>query len=416
MKKNLTTRAKLVLIHITQNPNNDLLSIANMLEVSTRQIRYDIECINEYYNINITTDNKGNIFVGNISEIHKCIQKIDENIKFSKEERVNYLLIMLAYNLDCLNINEYGRRLNTSRVTIKNDLEEVKNILMKKYHLRLEYDLKYKLVGQEKHLFIFREETLSILEKFNCAPFNTNYNFYFDKNLIAPALVDIVQTKIIVKEFMNQVDLYCNDDYFKCIAYSIIMTLWYCKHKLKLPKELTEGRENEIILDIDFKQLYDKLEAHYQFALDDISKWHISSIISSFFLAVDKKESSIIEKVITYIYHLIVYLNEECGISLFNDFELLKALFHHLAALSKRKSKDLDVPTIEQYAIPLDKKIKDRISEFCLKNVDIICVNTVQEIALIQLYVANSLRKNQNYKRKYQIMLVSGCSSYQKTH
>ncbi len=415
VNKNLTIRARNVLEYSVRSQSLDLKSIALELNVTVRQVRYDIECINHYFgSLVISIDYKGNILVEDRQRVYELLETIKCKIKFSKAERQNYMFVMIAYNFEHFNLNKIAQKLNTSRVTIKNDLQEIKSILLDKYHLTLDYDQKYLLTGKDQDLFQFRRETLSSLESFNSGRFTNDHDFYFDMNIIQPALRDIEQSKAILQQFMDSYELYSNNDCFIFIAYYMIMIIWYRKHHYAIPRKLIEEKHDMILLDISFEPLYVELEKYFKFLLDNQSKKQIASIISTFFITFRVEEAGTIERVISYIYQFIVYLKENCSVSLENDEYLLKMLFHHLITLCKKGQEDLNLSVLDYYDVPLKSHIKECIKEFCLKHTNLIDIHTKQEIIFLQLYIANSLKKKQKLSNRKKVMLVSSTSLYYK--
>lgn len=112
------------------------------------------------------------------------------------------------------------------------------------------------------------------------------------------------------------------------------------------------------------------------------------------------EEAGTIERVISYIYQFIVYLKENCSVSLENDEYLLKMLFHHLITLCKKGQEDLNLSVLDYYDVPLKSHIKECIKEFCLKHTNLIDIHTKQEIIFLQLYIANSLKKKQKLSNR----------------
>lgn len=129
MVKKVTSRIKQIAEIILSKPNVTLKGISDILKISLRQVRYDISCINDYFEDLsrpvLETDNKGLFVVNNVEKL-KIIKKSKEaNFKSSPEQRLHLLLVICAFNIERMNLSQLSREMDISRTTIKNDLKLV---------------------------------------------------------------------------------------------------------------------------------------------------------------------------------------------------------------------------------------------------------------------------------------------------
>lgn len=410
MNKELTSRSKNVMTYIEKNHECTLRDIAEKLNLSLRQVRYDIQCINNYFNkILILTDNKGKILIDDIDDF----RFFNSEITYSKSERHDYIMVLIAFDMQTFNINQIAQKLNKSRVTIKNDLDEIKKILTDKYGLSLKYYHKYILEGTEEDIFRLRIDGLKILKKYYQSHSDDEWHIYNHLDYIHILLTYMDQMESILRKFMEKYQLHSNDAQFWYIANRLTIMIWYKKHKKSIPRNLIEGEHNILSLEINFNDLYYELEKYFCIQLDSNLKEHIVKVISIFFINFNQNEANMIERVVIYIYEFIKYIQDNCHIKLYNDKNLFLGLFQHLIIYCKKGCIDLDLTIFKTYEIPLDDEIKKCINDFCLSHTDTIQIHTFQEIAFLQLYIVNSIRKKTEYNKK-KVVLVSGASFYHK--
>ena len=133
MAREVTSRMNRIIELLITSKYRNLKEIADVLGITLRQIRYDIDRINSNF-VNdhilmIETDNKGLIIINDMEKLKKFHLAQEKEFKCSREQRIILLTNVIAFDIEVLNLNEISKKVNVTRVTIKNDLNEVKSIL-----------------------------------------------------------------------------------------------------------------------------------------------------------------------------------------------------------------------------------------------------------------------------------------------
>lgn len=153
MTKEVTSRMNRIIELLITSKCRDLKEIADVLEITLRQVRYDIDRINDNFVddhiLMIKTDNRGFIIINDMERLKKFNLTQGSEFKFSREQRITLLKTVIAFDIEALNLNEISKKVNVTRVTIKNDLNEVKKLLSK-YNLKLVFINYFYLIGKLK--------------------------------------------------------------------------------------------------------------------------------------------------------------------------------------------------------------------------------------------------------------------------
>ena len=127
--------------------------LLNELELSSRQLAYSIEAINEKLSekrLPLIERRNGYYYAKNESADYLTIHQSVQDIIFSKEDRVHLLLIMILTRVEELSLDHFCIELQISKNTALADIKKAKTLLLK-YHLEIEFSRKkgYVIVGEE---------------------------------------------------------------------------------------------------------------------------------------------------------------------------------------------------------------------------------------------------------------------------
>ena len=238
MVKKITSRMKQIAEIILSEPNITIKEVSDTLKISLRQVRYDVSCINEYFkdlsHPVLETDNKGLFIVNNVEKLKIIKKSKKNNFKFSQEQRLHLLLVICAFNIKKMNLSQLSKEMNISRMTIKNDLELVKESL-KQYHLELNYNNIFYLTGNAKNQYEFQRDVLYLIE----------YSLYkeeFEKceilmhQYIMETFNNITIREIfpILHQFFETNNQIITDSLIYWFACTILLNIWYDKNNIPL--------------------------------------------------------------------------------------------------------------------------------------------------------------------------------------
>lgn len=417
MKKEITSRMNQIMELIIFSDCKTLKEIADTMGISLRQVRYDISRINEILGTNqmipvIETDNKGKIVINDEKKIRDLNKIQGKKFKCTKEQRLILLFNIIAFNIKSLNLNKLSKQLNVTRVTVKNDLNEIRKML-EQHNLNLIYVNRFYLVGDEEDIFEFRLEALKKIE----------YTLYKDKfEKIEYLLQEYIQetfSKVklrnvmpIISAFMKKNNVLIKDLEFYWLSSTILLMLWYISIGYEIPNR---KHLNTDILDFDYEEMFTSLEKFMNVELGNSDKAKIKAVISTICNHDNIEATDFNRCVIEYIYKLIIELPKKYREIFINDGILLKGLYDHLERCYKKIEASLEFETIEDYQINLDPQLEDLIDKFCIKNKQLIDLSYKSDKELLKLHFANSLYQHQR-KEKKRVLLVSGTSKVVKTH
>ena len=231
MAREVTSRMNRIIELLITSKYRNLKEIADVLGITLRQIRYDIDRINSNF-VNdhilmIETDNKGLIIINDMEKLKKFHLAQEKEFKCSREQRIILLTNVIAFDIEVLNLNEISKKVNVTRVTIKNDLNEVKSILSK-YNLKLVYINRFYLIGDAEDIFEFRLNVLRSIEY-------SLYKDHFEKieNLITEYITKVFPNRRlreiipIITNFIKANNILIKDSDLYWLIINILLVLWY---------------------------------------------------------------------------------------------------------------------------------------------------------------------------------------------
>lgn len=261
MAREVTSRMNQIIELLITSKCQNLKQIANVLGITLRQVRYDIDRINENFSDNhflmIETDNRGFIIINDKKQLESFYLAQENDFKCSREQRLILLTTIIAFDIEELNLNEISKKVNVTRVTIKNDLAEVKKILSQ-YRLKLVYDKHFCLFGEAEDIFEFR---LNVFRNIEYAL----YKDHFEKieNLIIEYIVktfpnrrlrDIIP---IITDFIKTNNILIKDSDLYWLITNILLVLWYIHKKIEIPNE---KHRTVNIVSFNYNALFENLE------------------------------------------------------------------------------------------------------------------------------------------------------------
>lgn len=201
--------------------------LSQLLEVSDRSIRYDIENINSYLNefelIPIEKQSKGFLSYSKPDIERLLFHSSDNNENFYNQYRDELILIQIAFE-DNINIPTICEEFNLSRSTIKVSIKNSEKIL-ENYELKLILNPQkgLKLSGSEENI---RKFQLKLLNQFRFNQESSDYKFDFLKKYINKYFekTDLNNIKIFINYIINSLGKVISDEaYITLLNYTVIV-------------------------------------------------------------------------------------------------------------------------------------------------------------------------------------------------
>lgn len=201
--------------------------LSQLLEVSDRSIRYDIENINSYLNefelIPIEKQSKGFLSYSKPDIERLLFHSSDNNENFYNQYRDELILIQIAFE-ENINIPTICEEFNLSRSTIKASIKNSEKIL-ENYELRLILNPQkgLKLSGSEENI---RKFQLKLLNQFRFNQESNDYKFDFLKKYINKYFekTDLNNIKIFINYIINSLGKVISDEaYITLLNYTVIV-------------------------------------------------------------------------------------------------------------------------------------------------------------------------------------------------
>lgn len=412
MAREVTSRMNQIIELLITSKCQNLKQIANVLGITLRQVRYDIDRINENFSDNhflmIETDNRGFIIINDKKQLESFYLAQENDFKCSREQRLILLTTIIAFDIEELNLNEISKKVNVTRVTIKNDLAEVKKILSQ-YRLKLVYDKHFCLFGEAEDIFEFR---LNVFRNIEYAL----YKDHFEKieNLIIEYIVktfpnrrlrDIIP---IITDFIKTNNILIKDSDLYWLITNILLVLWYIHKKIEIPNE---KHRTVNIVSFNYNALFENLEQFGKLVISSDNRLKLKKIISSVSDQDVLEIASFNCKVVQYIFNLINEIPDAYRNIFINDGILLSGLYAHLNCYLKKRNALIDINEVDVYQIKLDKILDEIIEKYCKEKTEVINLSNEQDKELLKLHFSSSLyRHSRNIKKR--VLLISGASKF----
>lgn len=218
---------KILEILLKSEDDINIKELSQILEVSDRSIRYDIENINFYLKkVNLSLiekKSKGFLDYSKIDIKKLLFYTSDDNENFYNQYREELILIKIAFE-ENINISNICEEFNLSRSTIKITLKNNEKIL-ENYELKLILNPQkgLKLSGSEENI---RKFQLKLLNQFRFNQENSNYKFDFLKKYISKYFekIDLNNIKIFINYIINSLGKVISDEaYVTLLNYTVIV-------------------------------------------------------------------------------------------------------------------------------------------------------------------------------------------------
>lgn len=394
--------------YLEKNNTTSYKDIANELNLKERQVRYDIERIND-----VLIDHQ-------LKAIEKCSKGIlkythSDHINtlfeinpfiYTNEQRIDFILLIALFDTKNLNLRKLSEDFEVSRSSIKNDVNTVIKLL-KEQGLHLAYNhefiltgsnfARYQLMSKEftKYIYMYGRKRVKFnaYEKYAMCIFKNAYQNLQVKEMIT-----------WIKRYLEERDIVLSDASFRWYIANIMVTFWYFLKEIEHPFDKIS--DHALHSEIDDEQLI-QIEKIIDMDLDAHKRIIIERLLDYTNHAYFRNEESeeICSRIVaTLISKMVTKLQFNFG----NDAILYEGLLNHMQPLLQRIHDDVeisigDMPQLSEEELFVIEQVKIAVNEI----EELIHLKSDIEIAYIGFHFIAGLKRRASMKNK-KVLLVCG--------
>lgn len=410
--KKVSVRMLKIIDLLLEEERPTVSALSARLKLSTRQIRYDIECINQLHEgrqLLIETDNKGVLSVKDEGTL-RMLRHNAESVSYSQPQRLLYMRMILAFDLESYNLSRIAEELSVSRMTVRNDMQLLEEEL-RENGLSIRYQHGYTLSGSVQSFFTYRCKALYqmkyLLFKEECNTMEKRLKEHFYRHFFPARLAEVVP---VLMSFLHRQDIWLDDAEFHHIYAKVLVILWYSYNERSLPP-VTEYLSLSCP---DLSTLFQQLEEI------DITLWHEARNYMSYtfqrivqYHEVAKQQYG--NDAIVFLHQLLNALEDGEEARFSQDVFLLSNLFAHLCHFMHRQNYHMISAKHPEDEVKLDEQTETRLRAFCASHHELFSLQSEEEIALIRLYLACSVERMKT-QEPVRVLFVSGASMQLQQH
>ena len=400
----------LKIIHYLYNKKDTTFKdISNDLDIKERLIRYDIEKINDFLEIQklpiIQKLPKGRLLFPDILTLKDFEQ--EHEFIYTQDNRISLILLLLLLDPKQVKLNKLSTVLQVSRSTLKNDLDLLESQLEKK-HVNIQYDQTFKLIGNEINIInltteefgkyvdlvagnkvlinTFEEKVLEIINK--------SFNFISLKNVV-----------VWIDELLDSMQCLLTDQLYKWYVANVLTLLYYIVNNKKYPIEKTNINPVELTI---FDATINELENIIQKKIS-LKEQKILVRLLNYTNKYGKYEQSMnISQVETITKQFILLMSEKIDLPFEKDKILFEGLMNHMSALITRLKNGIKLnDNITSILSNSDIKVFEIVLSVT-KEIELLDqINNDTEITYLAIHFIASMKRIKDNEYKH-ILLVCG--------
>lgn len=410
--KKVSVRMLKIIDLLLEEERPTVSALSARLKLSTRQIRYDIECINQLHEgrqLLIETDNKGVLSVKDEGTL-SMLRHNAESVSYSQPQRLLYMRMILAFDLESYNLSRIAEELSVSRMTVRNDMQLLEEEL-RENGLSIRYQHGYTLSGSVQSFFTYRCKALYqmkyLLFKEECNTMEKRLKEHFYRHFFPARLAEVVP---VLMSFLHHQDIWLDDAEFHHIYAKVLVILWYSYNERSLPP-VTEYLSLSCP---DLSTLFQQLEEI------GITLWHEARNYMSYtFQRIVQYHEAAKQRygndAIVFLHQLLNALEDGEEARFSQDVFLLSNLFAHLCHFMHRQNYHMISAKHPEDEVKLDEQTETRLRAFCASHHELFSLQSEEEIALIRLYLACSVERMKT-QEPVRVLFVSGASMQLQQH
>ena len=403
----ISARMLEIVKHLYQYKTTTYKEIEQSLGIKERNVRYDVDRINEILAENgleqIERKGKGVLEVP--ANFKTYIFETNNEFVYSQAERSSILLLYLFFNNKELKLNKIAKKIQVSRSTIKNDFDEIEQMLLKK-GFEIKYDDNFIINGDTRHCIHFM---VGEIKKYISLIKHSKYLNSFQEyvlEILEQSFKGVSLSKIItsIDDMLEETNRTFTDETYNWYVENILCMIWLFE------------KDGIPAFDLGFLERDDQNIDKFIFQLEtllnkEIDKKNRNKMINflSYLNLYAKSENSLdmvnVEAIVT---NFISGMSLEMGIPFQNDPILIEGLFNHIVPLIQRIK--LGVVVDENVISLLSTKnleVYEIVSRVITK-IDILNkITNENEIAYLTIHFIASLKRINTTNRK-KVLLVCG--------
>lgn len=379
--------------------------IAQLMGVSDRTIRSDIDTINRFYEKTLIESSVKNgyricqeVLSSLPSEIQSCIPQ-------TPEERCVYIIQKLLFDQKEINLMDLQDQVFISGYTIGNDLKKIRKMIEPYDGLKIHRSKNFiSLVGDEQSKRKLYKDLLTKETKGNFLNLNNMVSLYKD--------FDLLMVKDIFEQSVSKYDISIKDTSMPMLLMHIGVSVQRMLHHnyvegIKVDEKILNNLEYQVASDF-----YVELSKHLCIKLVDDEIYSLALLLmgnrseeyTSDIIEINGKEMSIS----ALIHTMLDEIYETYAIDFRTDFDLITGLKMHLRSLINRKlygteAQNVYLPEIKRkYPLIFELGIK---AARCLKKQTGLEISE-NEIGFFSLHFGSAYEKS-NTVQKYRVLMVS---------
>lgn len=368
--------------------------ISEKTEISERNVRYDIEKINFFLSSNksplIEKASKGYVFLPTDFDIQSLYD--EQEYSFSKQERIEILLLFALINTQRMNLNTLSDRLQVSRSTLKNDIKEVDQIL-EEYDLKLVYENGFVIHGNSNKYLIILYQTI---KKYNYLFISGIYKFKAVDAFIEEIFLEVFngvhlkEVAEVLRRYLSNHQLILSDDSFEWYFTNMIIVIWSSITSWSIQFEYHEAVD---VKSLRYAHPIEELENIMGITFSEEEKSYLSYLLNyTNTYALSDGKTNVQAETITF--QLIDKMSTEMGIDFHSDEDLFSGLISHVAQLIKRLQDHMDISEdVSNILTVRDLEVYEILSRV-VKEIEFLeTVENETELTYLTVYFLASIRR-----------------------
>ena len=398
------------IIHYLYNEKDTTFKdVSKVLDIKERLIRYDIEKINDFLEIQklpvIQKLPKGRLLFPDTLSLNDFEQG-DEFI-YTQDNRISLILLLLLLDPQQVKLNKLSSELQVSRSTLKNDLDLLETQLLKK-HINIQYNQYFKLIGNEINI---TNLTIEEFEKYVdlVAGNKVLINAFEEKILeIINKSFNFISLRDVVKwidELLDSMQCLLTDQLYKWYVANVLILLFYIINNKTHPLEKTNINPIELTI---FDASINELENIIQKKLT-LKEQKILVQLLNYTNKYGKYEQSMdIIQVETITKQFILLMSEKIDLPFEKDKILFEGLMNHMSALITRLKQGIKLnDNITSILSNSDIKVFEIVLSVT-KEIELLDqINNDTEITYLAIHFIASMKRIKDNEYKH-ILLVCG--------
>lgn len=398
------------IIHYLYNEKDTTFKdVSKVLDIKERLIRYDIEKINDFLEIQklpvIQKLPKGRLLFPDTLSLNDFEQG-DEFI-YTQDNRISLILLLLLLDPQQVKLNKLSSELQVSRSTLKKDLDLLETQLLKK-HINIQYNQYFKLIGNEINI---TNLTIEEFEKYVdlVAGNKVLINAFEEKILeIINKSFNFISLRDVVKwidELLDSMQCLLTDQLYKWYVANVLILLFYIINNKTHPLEKTNINPVELTI---FDASINELENIIQKKLT-LKEQKILVQLLNYTNKYGKYEQSMdIIQVETITKQFILLMSEKIDLPFEKDKILFEGLMNHMSALINRLKQGIKLnDNITSILSNSDIKVFEIVLSVT-KEIELLDqINNDTEITYLAIHFIASMKRIKDNEYKH-ILLVCG--------